>query len=124
VKWLNRDLIVGPYLVLCRSESEFHRVMKHCNVPRDKCGNWIGEGSDARTHELLNAEGQQVAVVCINATTQHPCQIASLLVHEAVHVWQFHRDRIGERNPSSEFEAYSIQSIAQRLLFAFAETVT
>jgi hypothetical protein len=35
----------------------------------------------------------------------------ALLVHESVHVWQEIRKRMGEKEPSSEFEAYSVQSI-------------
>lgn len=122
VKWLNRDLIIGPYLVLCTTEAGFERVMRHCKVPRGNWGQWVRDGANATTHELVNPEGGHVAVVCIKATTQHPCQVAALLVHEAVHVWQYHCDRIGERNPSSEFEAYSIQAISQRLLYAYAES--
>lgn len=123
MKWLNRDLIVGPYLVLCTTEADFHRVMKHCKVPRGNWGPWVSDGADARTHELINPDGGHVAVVCIRVTGQEPCQIAAMLVHEAVHVWQFHRDRIGERSPSMEFEAYSIQAISQRLFYAYAETL-
>jgi hypothetical protein len=42
-------------------------------------------------------------------------QVYGLLLHEAVHVWQIVKRRMGEREPSVEFEAYSIQSIAQDL---------
>ena len=39
-----------------------------------------------------------------------------MLLHEAVHIWQIVKRRMGEREPSVEFEAYSIQAIAQDLL--------
>lgn len=42
-------------------------------------------------------------------------QIHGLLLHEAVHIWQEIKLKMGEDNPNSEFEAYSIQAIAQDL---------
>lgn len=42
-------------------------------------------------------------------------QIHGLLTHEAVHIWQELKLKMGEENPSIEFEAYSIQALAQDL---------
>ncbi len=42
--------------------------------------------------------------------------MVSILAHEAVHVWRHIREKIGETDPSSEFEAYAVQSITQFLL--------
>lgn len=44
-------------------------------------------------------------------------------MHEAVHIWQEMREKIGERFPSAEFEAYAIQRIAQNLMHSFMEQV-
>ena len=46
-------------------------------------------------------------------------QIHGLLLHEAVHIWQEVKLRMGEESPSSEFEAYSVQAIAQDLFEMF-----
>lgn len=43
-------------------------------------------------------------------------EFISLLVHECVHVWQAIEKRMGEKDTSMEFEAYSIQSIFLALL--------
>lgn len=124
MKWLNRDLIVGPYLVLCTTEAQYHRVLRHCKVPRDNWDNWVQAGCDATTHELTNGNGGHICVVCIaDCSKKEGPQIAAMLVHEAVHVWQYHCRRIGEHSPSTEFEAYSIQAISQRLMYAFAKTL-
>lgn len=49
-------------------------------------------------------------------------QVHSLLLHEAVHVWQRVKVLMGEKEPSIEFEAYSIQRIALDLFSMFEES--
>lgn len=44
-------------------------------------------------------------------------------MHEAVHVFQHFKKSIGERKPSKEFEAYAIQSIADRLMNEYADRI-
>ena len=121
MKWLTRELITGPYLCLCVSEAEFLKAMRHCRITRD-VPQWVSAGSNATTHTLETPDGGMAAIVCIQATDREaPIQVAALLVHEAVHVWQNWRESIGEHKPSSEFEAYGIQQIAQRLMQAYAD---
>lgn len=40
-------------------------------------------------------------------------EVHKLLLHEAVHIWLRVKKLMGEKKPSVEFEAYSIQRIAQ-----------
>jgi hypothetical protein len=47
---------------------------------------------------------------------------AGMLIHEAMHVWRAMREAIGEHDPSSEFEAYSMQSIAMNLIYAYEQS--
>ena len=47
----------------------------------------------------------------------------ALICHEAVHVWQEIKEKMGEENPSIEFEAYSIQKIFFDLLTMYQEQV-
>lgn len=49
-------------------------------------------------------------------------QVHSLLLHEAVHVWQRVKALMGGKEPSIEFEAYSIQRIALDLFSMFEES--
>ena len=62
-------------------------------------------------------EEQGIAVVCLKEelplTTE---EIYSLLVHEAVHLWQAHCRWLGEDKPGEETEAYAIQKIAGELI--------
>jgi len=116
VKWLNRTLIAGPHLTLVTTEKQYHKVLKHCRVPKTEWPRWAN-GGNASTLSLENEDGEQVCIVTMHTipkgldrNTAH-----GLLVHEAVHVWQHKLEGMGETRPSSEFEAYSIQAIAQEL---------
>ncbi|KQE85282.1 hypothetical protein [Acinetobacter lactucae] len=63
------------------------------------------------------------AVVQLGDTSESkPIEVYGLLLHEAVHVWQKVKKLMGEKEPSSEFEAYSIQAIAQDLFEMYEES--
>lgn len=63
------------------------------------------------------------AVVQLGDTSERKLiEIYGLLLHEAVHVWQKVKNLMGEKEPSSEFEAYSIQAIAQDLFIMYEES--
>lgn len=49
-------------------------------------------------------------------------EVVGLLVHESMHVWREIRNNIGEREPSSEFEAYAMQAIFQGLYDGYLKT--
>ncbi len=122
-KWLDRSLVVGPYLALVTSDAEFQKALDDCSIkPADRTP-WIKNStSDATAHYLENPSGELVCIVAIQVKAgKTGPQIAAMLVHEAVHVWQQFRDRIGETSPSAEFEAYAIQTISQRLMEAYSE---
>jgi hypothetical protein len=118
-EWLNRGLVTGPYLCLCLSEEAFLQVMRklkiHKGVPE-----WVSPGARATMHECTNPSGQLVCIVCMRDWEERdPISVAGVLVHEAVHVFQTFCESIGEKTPSKEFEAYSIQHISQQLTYSF-----
>lgn len=124
--WCDRNLMTSPiYYGLCVSEKIFHRELRRMKVPPEHWPPFISnDWSDATMHHFDGVNGNRCAIVCIR--TNHArtgVQVASLLVHEAVHIWQAIRESMGEKEPSSEFEAYSIQRISQELMQAFKEQV-
>lgn len=121
--WLDRALIIGPYLSLCTSEKEFRAVLDSLDVPLHNRPRWVSEGAHATTHKLESPE-HLAAVVCVAAQDHwEGSELAALLAHEAVHVFQLHCEAIGEREPSIEFEAYSIQSICLMLFSEYAKRI-
>jgi hypothetical protein len=120
-RWLDRRIAApGPYLTLCLSEAEYEAAMRDL-----KCkhyGSWISTlQASATTHHLNNPDGNLCSVVCLNDYQgRNAIEVAGLLVHEAVHVWQEYCDWYGEKTPGREQEAYAVQSIAQELLAEFA----
>lgn len=66
--------------------------------------------------------GKSSSVVTIAQDVDKRCtkqEIVGLIVHEATHVYQHMLESMGEKNPSTEFEAYSMQGITQSLLSAY-----
>lgn len=121
IKWIDRDLIAGPYIALVQSEKQFHKAMSHCQIPKAGHGDWIKTPqANATMHWFENPKGEQCCIVAVREKKGvTPLEIFGLLVHEAVHIWQAFRERIGEDHPSKEFEAYAIQAISQRLMHAY-----
>lgn len=120
VRWLDRRIArPGPWLTLCLSEAEFRAAiatLKAPSIPR-----WVNHGASATQHTFEHETHGTVAIVCLgDFTSRSAIEIAGLLVHEAVHVWQQYCEDIGERRPGKEQEAYGIQAIAQELMAEYA----
>lgn len=123
VKWLDRDIIRGPYLTLCTTPEQFDAVNAYLGID-DAPEFQKTDHSDATLHTMEHEQHGLCCVLCLGSTEgRTPIEIAGLLVHEAVHVWQKFSAYIGEDAPSKEFEAYSIQTIAQTLMAAYAATL-
>lgn len=65
------------------------------------------------------SDGAYAVVQLGDTSERNLIEVYGLLLHEAVHVWQKIKKLMGEKEPSSEFEAYSIQAIAQDLFEMF-----
>lgn len=121
-QWCDRALILAPYYCLCTTEAQFHAQMAALDVPRDQWGAWVSEGKNGKCHHLVKQDGERCAIVCMDGWHgKDPLEVAGLLIHEAVHIWQATKDRMGETEAGSEVEAYAIQVIAQELMWSFRE---
>ena len=118
--WLERSLVVLPfYLALFTDPDDYYKELKKLEIePRLWPDFVISERANASVH-FFTRTGKKLAIVCIQKGDYTGVEIAGLLVHEAVHIWQEMCSDIGERFPSDEFEAYSIQSISQQLMIAY-----
>ena len=113
--WLSRDIAApGPHLTLCLSEEQYHKALADCQEPA--VDGWITTPqANATCHYITNASGL-ICIVCLRQGDRRDgVQIAGLLVHEAVHIWQNYAEYIGEEHPAREQEAYAIQSISRFL---------
>lgn len=126
IKWLDRRIAApGPYLCLVLSKADYLAAMMHCKIEHP--AKWVGdEGgpAHARCYFLEHPKHGTVVVVGLHSWRgRDPIEVAGLLVHEAVHIWQEYADLIGERHPGCEQEAYAVQAIAQELMADFARQV-
>lgn len=118
VEWLDRRIACpGPFLALCLSESQFISVCR--KIKQAPPPFILNEWSHATAHSFHGPQGLSVIVCLRDFAGRDPIEIAGLLVHEAVHIWQQYAQTIGERNPGEEQEAYAIQSISQELMASF-----
>lgn len=121
LEWLERSLLLAPYYCLVLNEKQFHKALKHLRLPREDWPSFLTTShANATAHHFKKGDGSLATVVCLGSTEGRELHsIYGLLIHEAVHIWQEYREFIGERSPSSEFEAYSIQWIAQNLIDSY-----
>lgn len=121
--WCDRRLVESPYhLALCLDEKAYISATRRMKIKRSDLPPWIiSPVADATLHTFHNHDhGNLCAIVCLRERDGiDRNQVASLLVHEAVHLWQEIKVAIGEREPSKEFEAYSVQRIFQELIYAY-----
>lgn len=120
--WCDRSILfTSQYFTLCLTEKAFHKVVKKLDLPKSQYPEFIQAGSaHATCHHFKHSDGRHISIVCLRGDKDYTLpQIHALLVHEAVHIWQYTRNDIGETSPSSEMEAYAIQNISQSLFEAY-----
>ena len=132
VEWLDRQLLrTSNCFCLCTTEEQFHAALKDIDIPVTQYPTFLdGDNADATVwtfaaHTAANGKDkiEEVMIVCVSVDNASPIEIAAILVHEAVHIWQHTAEAIGESNPSKEMEAYAIQSISTQLFSAYARSL-
>lgn len=121
--WLTPHGIKLPRLALCMSEREYLNAAKQCRVSSPIP--WL----DVRTqngacHTWVNSSSM-ICLICLSPVMRSASgiDVASTLVHEAVHVFQSLCEDIGESSPSKEFEAYTVGAIAESLMREYARRI-
>lgn len=118
--WCDRGWLPA-YYGFCPSERAWRYEMKRLGVAKSP----PYPRSDARCSYFHNKDGDLVVLVTVAEHLDKKLSVASiagLIVHEAMHVWRRIRKSIGERKPSSEFEAYAMQTIFMELFSAYVRT--
>lgn len=122
-KWLDRRVAKpGPYLCLCLTPEEMNHAAKGLTKWPLVFPEW---GASAQLFVKDNTNFP-VAVVSLAIDSQKTCsaiEIAGMLVHEAVHIWQYHAEKMGEAKPGDEQEAYAIQAMSQELMAEYARRI-
>lgn len=120
VQWLDRRIACpGPFMTLCLTDAQFVKACK--KIKKEPPPFVLNEWSHAATHWFQGAQGLTVIVCMRGASGRDPIEVAGLLVHEAVHIWQQYCESIGEHRPGDEQEAYAIQAISQELMQSFVK---
>jgi hypothetical protein len=121
-RWLDRGLLSGPHLMLCLNEADYRREVARLDVkPPDAWMATPQATATAHTFENVKA-GKLVSIVCLRRDHELTgIELAGVLLHEAVHVWQRYCDWIAEDKPGDETEAYAIERIAVRLMHSYVE---
>lgn len=125
MKYLDNSLLIGwVQYALCLDPSEYAKEMKRLKVEQPTP--FLMEDKPATTHFFYpKGDGSKsVAIVCLcPEDDMDAIAIATLLVHEAVHIWQEKCELMGEENPGREIEAYAIQRISSHLLRAYRDSL-
>ena len=121
-KWLNPTLLTCDYIGICFNERDFHRELRRMKVPPSQWSSWLMQDALATTHHLTSEKGNRASIVCIPVKPEmEGVEVATLLVHEAVHVLQDYLDFIGETQVGRETQAYAIQHISAQLMRAYRD---
>ena len=122
VTWTSKTLIEGDHIGVCVTEADYHNTLKYLKVPVIEWDRWLITESLATTHYFNTPKGSRVTIVCIPVTPEiDGIDIATLLVHEAVHVVQEYFRYICEDNPGNEIEAYAVQNVSASLMRAYRD---
>lgn len=125
VIWCDRGWL-PTYYGFCPSKFAWEREMKRLKI-KDAPPYPDTDGRTTRfekTENTVDMMGDTIIVTIADHIDKRKdvAAICALIGHEAVHVWQFIREDIGEDNPGREIEAYAIQYITLALCGAYRKT--
>lgn len=125
IKFCGTELIRSKVnYALCLDSKKFYAQLKAKGV--DDPPLFISQGFNSATTHFFEGDFSWVCLVCmdlVKSLAHTPIEIAGLLVHEAVHIWQKDCELRGEEEPSKEYEAYAIQIISQNLMWQYRDAL-
>lgn len=122
-RWLDQAIISCElHYCLVLSQKEYEAAVAQVEDPKGWWGFWLkDEHTGANCHWAKDKKGANHCIVSLKADGLSGIQIAGMLCHEAVHIFQEHCRIMGEDTPSDEFQAWSIQHITEQLLKEYAK---
>ena len=120
VVWIERGwqpVAIG----FCPSEAAWNRARKQYRIEQEypsiaSKGGYTLLASNDVSHESV------ILVAVTDAAERDALDVILTIVHEAVHVWQFVCQTIGEDAPGNEMEAYGNEEISRGLIEAYCKT--
>lgn len=121
--------MVRHKMIWCETAQPFTHHFGFC--PSEKAWNALAKSSkrdlgrypdNAAMTTLFQNTKLKIRTCIVTVADRTPRDTVALLVHEGMHVWRDMCEGIGESTPSSEFEAYAVQSIVDELLRAYEKT--
>lgn len=118
IRWLDRTLITGPYLCLCKNEEELKAVYEHAKQEYPEEGNLRFPTPGAASTLIFASEEAEISTVVAlgDVGSRSIAEVSAILAHEASHVLDAFFEYIHEEHPSSEFKAYCLQAIVEKLV--------
>ena len=118
---MDRSLLQGPRLALVTSQKQFQAVARSAGINDE--GEWLRAHEEACVHSY-DDQGGLICIVALSLSACEsltPIEVAALLAHEAVHVWQRVEDMMPGAELGREMEAYAVQNIVSRLMQAYVK---
>ena len=115
-KWLDRSIILSPFLALCTKPKQFTYILKYLKVPKKEWPKFVNESCGATCHQFDKEDGTLVSVVCLAPTKVRRVAVYALLAHEARHVIESIYDMYSGMKRDEELEAVAIQMVTVRLI--------
>lgn len=126
IAWCSKTLVQNPWnYCLVLTQKELEKVLKKNKINEIADDDERLKSAAATVSFYTSPKGCKIAIVKLGQNYKKYSKIVmySLLVHEATHIWQAVRETLYEDEPSSEFEAYSIQKISYELMLAYEKAI-
>ena len=102
------------YFGFCDNKKAWRKEMRRMKI--DDADQMLLNNKPATCWSFTRPNGYECIIVCIDKKsykTQPVIAVIGLITHECSHAIDYIMQAIGERNPSTEFKAYTLQGLVQ-----------